>query len=96
MERTSIQWGSIISIGLFVAFMAWAFWPRPEPVEPRDAVAAEPRKMRSLGTLRLSAGDSVEAMAIPNPDGYSSTVCVLYRGSAGTQFQCPKADALGD
>lgn len=88
--------GVWISWALFGALCAYAFWPRPEPVEPREAVAAEPRAMRSLGTLQLSAGDSVEAMAIPNPDGYSSTVCVLYRGSAGTHFQCPKADALGD
>lgn len=73
------------------AAVSWVAWPSAPAAAP---AASEPRHMRSIGRLQLSPSESIEAVAIPNPDQFTSTVCVIYRSDANTLMECPARDAI--
>lgn len=77
---------------IFAAAVAWVMWPKEPAAATPDPTRS--RVMRELGALDLGGGDRVRALAIPNPDGFSSTVCVIYTSEVETIMQCPAADAI--
>jgi len=76
---------------LIAAVVAWVLWPDLLETSP---MPPELRALRELGSIELAQGDRVRAIAVPNSDGSSFIVCVIYTNEVETLMQCPASDAI--
>lgn len=74
--------------------VAWVMWPNAQPQAAPPVASPQRQELHAIGLLQLGPGESVEAVAVPNPDGYTSSVCVVYRSAHGNHFQCPSGEAI--
>lgn len=73
------------------AAVAWWAWPTAAVVAHLPEL---PSHMRSIGKLQPSPTESLEAVAIQNPDRFSATICAIYRSDTHTLMECPVRDAI--
>lgn len=92
-EYASVAGIAFVAGAAVIAALAWFNWPT------KPAASAEPhppRAIRSLGEFQVSATESVKAIVIPNPDGYTASVCVIYANSElrSSTIVCPEREAI--